>query len=214
LLFISGIGVVASVFRQQDLAQLERQGRALAESAAQLRDLSVRDPLTGLFNRRYLEETLEREVSRASRAGTPLTVLMLDIDHFKSYNDSYGHSVGDELLRQVGAVLRNATRGSDLACRYGGEEFILLLPEAAPPAGLARAEQIREQVGALRMTAGGRGVAPVTFSIGLAAFPADGATGQALVQRADEALYAAKRAGRDRVMAASAANQDPELAHP
>jgi diguanylate cyclase (GGDEF)-like protein len=197
--FISVLSVVAAIVSRQDLEQIERQSRLLIESAARLRDQSVRDVLTGLFNRRYLEETLERELRRAERARGPLGVIMIDIDHFKRFNDTYGHALGDALLRDLGALLRANVRGSDIACRYGGEEFILLLPDASRDVTRERAERIRAGAGRIGVRHDGQAVEPITLSIGLAGFPEDGAMGEALLKAADDALYRAKHAGRDRI---------------
>jgi diguanylate cyclase (GGDEF)-like protein len=197
--FLSVLSVVAAIITRQDLEQIERQSLQLIESEGHLREQSVRDMLTGLFNRRYLEETLERELRRAERAKAPLGVMMIDIDHFKHYNDTYGHAVGDALLRELGALLRASVRDSDVACRYGGEEFILLLPEATLDVSHARAERIRASAAQIQVLAGGQPVEPVTLSIGLAEFPQDGATDQALLKRADDALYRAKHEGRNQI---------------
>jgi len=197
--FLSVLSVVAAIINQQDLEQIRTQSLLLIDIAARLREQSVRDMLTGLFNRRYLEETLERELGRAERAQCPLGVMMIDIDHFKHFNDTYGHAVGDALLRELGALLRANVRNSDVACRYGGEEFVLLLPEASLEVTRLRAEHIRAGAARIQLRAGGLPVEPFTLSIGLAEFPQDGATDQALLKRADDALYRAKHAGRDRI---------------
>ncbi|MCC7360495.1 MAG: diguanylate cyclase [Anaerolineales bacterium] len=164
-----------------------------------LRSQAIRDGLTGLFNRRYLEETLERELQRAARKGSPLSVIMLDIDHFKPFNDSYGHVAGDALLRAVGNYLRAGIRGGDMACRYGGEEFIIILPEATQEISRQRAEALRAGIHALRTPYGGQLLEPVTVSLGVATFPEHGSNSAVLINAADSALYQAKRDGRDRV---------------
>jgi diguanylate cyclase (GGDEF)-like protein len=199
VLYFSVLSVVAAVITRQDLAQIERQARLLAESEARLREQSVRDALTGLFNRRYLDETLERELRRAERAHQPLGLIMLDIDHFKRFNDTYGHAAGDAALHDLGRLLSTHVRGSDIACRYGGEEFILLLPEATREVAVERAETIRASARRLSVHDSGRPVEPITLSIGVAAFPLNGASGAALLKAADEGLYRAKHEGRDRV---------------
>ncbi|MDI6772395.1 MAG: diguanylate cyclase [bacterium] len=168
-----------------------------------LRSQSVRDPLTGLFNRRYMEETLEREIRRAERSGRPLSVMMLDLDHFKQFNDTFGHSAGDALLRELGGMLRANLRAGDIACRFGGEEFVLILPEAAPDCARTRAEQFREAAKHLHVSHLGESLGPVTVSLGVAAFPEHGTSGEALLEAADAALYRAKSEGRDRVVAAA-----------
>jgi diguanylate cyclase (GGDEF)-like protein len=166
-----------------------------------LRSQSIRDPLTGLFNRRYMEETLEREVRRAERARRPLTVLLLDIDEFKHQNDNFGHDAGDAVLRELGALLARCLRREDVACRYGGDEFVLVLPDASLDTALRRADEIREAVKGLRVASHGRRLGAVTVSIGLAALPDHGLDREALLAAADTALYRAKREGRDRVSA-------------
>ena len=167
-----------------------------------LRSQSIRDPLTGLFNRRYMEESLEREMRRARRARHPVGVIMLDLDHFKPFNDTHGHEVGDALLREVGAVLQRSIRSEDIACRFGGEEFILILPEASLADAAQRAEQIRDSVRSISIMHGSQPVGPVTVSLGVALYPDDGPTADAVLRTADTALYAAKAEGRNRVVVA------------
>jgi diguanylate cyclase (GGDEF)-like protein/PAS domain S-box-containing protein len=167
-----------------------------------LRLQSIRDPLTGLFNRRYMEESLAREISRCSRNQRPLSVLMMDIDHFKRFNDSFGHAAGDALLKAFADFLRTNTRAEDIACRYGGEEITLIFPDTTMPDACARAEQIRGAIKQLHVESQGTTLGRVTVSIGVATFPGHGADGADLLRAADEALYRAKRAGRDRVLPA------------
>ena len=167
-----------------------------------LRSQSIRDPLTGLFNRRYMEETLEREVRRAQRAVRPMAVLMLDLDHFKRVNDEFGHDAGDALLRELGNLLLRNLRREDVACRYGGEEFVLVLPEASLADGERRAEELRDEIKRLRVSDKGRLLGPLTASFGMAAYPEHGLAGNLLLRAADTALYRAKREGRDRVVIA------------
>jgi diguanylate cyclase (GGDEF)-like protein len=179
-------------------------GLALANLKLQenLRDMAVRDPLTGLFNRRYLEETLEREFLRATRQGAPIALIMLDIDHFKRCNDTYGHDAGDVLLRNLGAFLQRYSRGSDVACRYGGEEFVLTLPECSLEIACKRAEEMRQAVKTLHMHHRHRTLEAITLSFGVAAFPEHGNNPDAVLNAADAAMYRAKQQGRDRVVAA------------
>jgi len=167
-----------------------------------LRSQSIRDPLTGLFNRRYMEETLEREVRRAQRAVRPMAVLMLDLDHFKRVNDEFGHDAGDALLRELGNLLLRNLRREDVACRYGGEEFVLVLPEASLADGERRAEELRDEIKRLRVSDKGRLLGPITASFGMAGYPEHGLAGNLLLRAADTALYRAKREGRDRVVIA------------
>jgi diguanylate cyclase (GGDEF)-like protein len=175
-----------------------------------LKQQSIRDALTGTFNRRYLEESLDREVARARRHREPLAVLMLDVDHFKRVNDDHGHEAGDDVLRAVAEALTRGVRDEDVVCRYGGEEFAVLLPGIPPDAARMRAEALLEAVRALRVSHRGQRLAPVTASIGVALYsPARGEDGPELVRRADAALYAAKRAGRDRVLEADVGDAAP-----
>ena len=172
---------------------------------------SIRDPLTDLFNRRYLEETLEREVRRATRLERSVGVVMLDIDHFKRFNDTFGHQAGDALLRELGDFLKQQIRGGDFACRYGGEEFVLILPEISLEDIRQSAERLRQQVKELRVQYGGGVLENITLSLGVALFPMHGTTGRAILHAADEALYEAKHQGRDRVMVALNTAEDPQL---
>ncbi|HEX2650124.1 MAG TPA: diguanylate cyclase [Burkholderiales bacterium] len=160
---------------------------------------AVRDSLTGLYNRRYLEQALEREVLRAARNGRPVGVIMMDLDRFKDFNDTWGHEAGDVLLRTLGDYLVRRVRAEDIACRYGGEEFVVILPEASPAMALARAQELWKGVQDLQVNFHGELLRGVSASVGVAAFPGNGRTAQALISAADAAMYAAKRHGRDRV---------------
>lgn len=192
---------------QQRLTQTVSETVALAMVNIRLRDRlkeqSIRDPLTGLFNRRYLEETFEREVRRAQRHHHPLGLVMLDLDHFKRFNDTHGHEAGDAVLNEFGRLLSQNVRNEDVACRYGGEEFTLLLPGCSYAETMHRANQIREATSRMQVHAQGRMVGNVTCSMGVAAFPEHGEGLHDLLRAADYALYAAKKAGRNRVMGAS-----------
>lgn len=160
---------------------------------------SVRDPLTGLYNRRYLQEALRREIARAQRYDRPLAVIMLDLDHFKAINDRWGHDLGDQFLCRVAECIDASVRDSDVACRYGGEEFVLLLSEAPQQGALERAEALRRQVRELVVESDG-GPMSLSASFGVACFPVHGDSPQALLRSADQALYTAKQSGRDRVV--------------
>ena len=164
-----------------------------------LKNLSIRDPLTGLFNRRYLVETLEREFFRARRAAAPVAIIMIDADHFKRFNDTFGHEAGDAVLRELGAFLKSSVRAEDIACRYGGEEFCLVLPQMSRDGARERAEAIRQGVARLDIKSGGKALGPVTLSLGVASYPDDADTGEAVLASADAALYQAKQRGRNRV---------------
>jgi two-component system cell cycle response regulator len=159
----------------------------------QVQRLAETDALTGLANRRTFEATLERELSRAVRSGEPVTLVMVDIDHFKSLNDGYGHQAGDEVLRLVAEVLAAACRDFDTAARYGGEEFAVVLPSCSSGESLVVAERLRESISKIET------VRAVTASAGVATYPAHASNSEALIKAADEALYESKRAGRNRV---------------
>ena len=169
-----------------------------------LRIQSIRDPLTGLFNRRYLEETLEIEFARASRAKTPLSIMMIDVDHFKRFNDTFGHDAGDAVLKSVAQALNAGMRRGDITCRYGGEEFTIFAPGAALADGERRADALRQAIASLSLVHNGRPLGTITASFGVAAFPLHGATPAEVLQAADEALFRAKKAGRNRVEIAPA----------
>lgn len=178
-----------------------------------LRNQSIHDPLTGLYNRRFMEETLEREIRRAARNQHPLGVIMLDLDHFKQFNDNFGHQAGDQLLRELGALLKSQIRGGDIACRYGGEEFTLIMPNASLENILRRLDALRLAIKQINVKHGSEARVIVTGSTGVAMFPEHGDTGETLLLAADRALYRAKAAGRDRVMVADAPGQG-ELQNP
>ncbi len=191
---------------QLQLAQALTDSMALALANLRLRESlrqqSIRDALTGLFNRRYLEEALERELHRATRSHTQIGVVMLDIDHFKQFNDAFGHATGDLLLRELGSFLKQCIRGGDIACRYGGEEFLLLLPDTSLETLQERSEQMRKDIKKLRAPDQGELWETITISLGVAIFPENGSTGEELLHAADDALYRAKSSGRDQVVIA------------
>lgn len=179
----------------------------VAQRTAELRSANERlsteavsDPLTGLYNRRYLADFIERELSRTRRAGSKIVFAMIDLDHFKHVNDTFGHGAGDDVLRAVSAFLRGKIRHEDLAFRYGGEEFLLVLPCATFDGVPPRIEQIREQIKDVTVERVGRPLPPVTLSIGVAIFPDHGDSADAVIRYADAALYLAKAGGRDRVI--------------
>jgi diguanylate cyclase (GGDEF)-like protein/PAS domain S-box-containing protein len=169
-----------------------------------LRMQSVRDALTGLYNRRYLEEVLDRETRRAGRAGQSMGILMLDLDHFKRFNDTYGHDAGDAVLRETAAFLLKNVRAEDFVCRYGGEEFVVILPTADLEGSTARGEKLRSKMRELSIMHQGKSLGMVTLSVGVAAFPAHAMSPKELMAAADAALYEAKRGGRDQVAVAPA----------
>ncbi|MGL6137711.1 MAG: PAS domain S-box protein [Planktothrix sp.] len=188
---------------QQRLATAVAEHIALALANLKLREAleyqSIRDGLTGLYNRRYLEESLEREINRAQRQKFSLGIVMIDIDHFKNYNDTFGHDAGDIVLQQLGNILQKNVRGSDIACRYGGEEFTLIFPEISLELVKERAEQIRVEVQKLKLKHHYQDLGEITLSLGIAMFPNQGLTGESVMRAADTALYQAKDEGRNRV---------------
>jgi diguanylate cyclase (GGDEF)-like protein len=189
---------------EQRLAVTVAEQVAMALANLKLRETlriqSIRDPLTGMFNRRFMEESLEREIRRMARKKGQLGIIMIDIDHFKQFNDTFGHAAGDILLRELGNLLKTNIRSEDIACRYGGEEFVLIIPEVSLELTCKRAEQLREGFKHLNVQHGGRTLGPITISLGVAMFPEHGSTGEALLRAADAALYRAKAEGRDRVV--------------
>ena len=167
-----------------------------------LRSQSILDPLTGIYNRRFMEETLAREIRRAERNQRELSVLMFDLDRFKQFNDTFGHEAGDALLRELGQLLQSSIRGGDVACRFGGEEFVLILPEVTVEEARRRAEELREKTRQLTVIHRGQALGIITVSLGVAAYPKHAMAGEALLRAADKALYRAKAEGRDRVVIA------------
>jgi diguanylate cyclase (GGDEF)-like protein len=167
-----------------------------------LRAQSIRDPLTGLFNRRYMEETLERELRRAERERHPVGILVLDVDHFRRFNDAHGHDGGDAVLAGLGGLLLANVRGGDVACRHGGEEFVLILPGASTVESRRRATELLEVTRDFQVAHGGQLLGPVTCSVGVATYPEHGTTGEALLRAADTAVYRAKHEGRNQVVVA------------
>jgi len=201
LLFWLMTSVATSESRGAELAKSNREAVLLREK---LREQAMRDKLTGLYNRHYVEEWFGLELRRAQRHGRPIAAIMVDVDHFKRFNDSFGHEAGDLVLRDLAGVLRRLARQSDVASRYGGEEFLVLLPECPFDAALRKAEQLREEVLKLKLQYENQPLGPVTVSIGVAAFPDHAQEAEALLRCADEALYLAKQTGRNRVVAYSA----------
>jgi diguanylate cyclase (GGDEF)-like protein/PAS domain S-box-containing protein len=181
-----------------DISERTQAERAVQVLQEELRELATHDALTGLYNRHFLEESFGRELLLAERGGHPVSVIMGDLDHFKAVNDRYGHLVGDEVLRVFGTLLTNNARASDIVCRYGGEEFLLVLPGMTAEGALERAEQLRRAMGAASVGHGESRIS-VTSSFGVATFPTHGRTTDQLIAAADNALYSAKAQGRDRV---------------
>lgn len=164
-----------------------------------LREQTIRDPLTGLFNRRYMEETLKLEIARASRAGTPLSLVMCDVDHFKRFNDEFGHDAGDAVLQVVAAEMRSRFRDGDVVCRFGGEEFTIIAPGTTADALAGRVEVVRRAIAELTVRHGSRSLGSTSMSFGIATWsPTMARDGSTLIQAADMALYQSKREGRNR----------------
>ena len=164
----------------------------------QLREQSIRDPLTGLYNRRFFDETLVRELIRVERANEPLSLIVVDIDLFKSINDRYGHASGDLMLKRLAVVLNSHIRGSDVACRFGGDEFAVILPNATPELAIERAHEIRDAFAKSAVMLNGEDV-QCTISVGVASYPTNAASGRAVFIAADRAMYIAKEEGRNNV---------------
>jgi diguanylate cyclase (GGDEF)-like protein/PAS domain S-box-containing protein len=173
-----------------------------------LRDQAIRDPLTLLFNRRFLEESLERELQLAGRKKQSIAVLFLDLDHFKSFNDTFGHDAGDMVLQSLADLFRNFFRSTDICCRYGGEEFAIILPESSSRDAAIRADALRSEVKRLRLQYNKQVIGQLTLSVGVAAFPEHGSTSVDLLKIADQCLYESKSRGRDVVTVATAQNAD------
>lgn len=201
---VAVMDISARVQAEDDLrsmnAQLEARLQEIQVLQEQLREQAIRDPLTGLFNRRYMQEVFEMALAHAKRLDEPISVLLMDVDHFKSVNDRFGHKAGDLMLEALGRLLRATSRQMDIACRYGGEEFVLLMPDASLPMALQRAESWRAAFAAQRLDHSGA-VLQATLSVGVAAFPDHGHSVDELLRAADTALYLAKRAGRNCVKA-------------
>jgi diguanylate cyclase (GGDEF)-like protein len=178
--------------------QLARRISEVEQLHIELREQAIRDPLTGLYNRRYLKDALDRELSRVQRDGSGLSVLVADLDHFKLINDTYGHQMGDHFLVETAALIVNAVRASDIVCRYGGEEFIIILPGVSVESARARAENIRDLVEHQVHATTGVSMG-VTISFGLASFPTHTLSAEQLILRADRALYHSKETGRNRI---------------
>jgi len=183
----------------RQLVQLTGMAIAALNLRAKLEHQSIRDSLTDLFNRHFMQISLERELSRAGRHSQMLGVLMLDVDHFKPFNDAHGHAAGDAVLRSIAAALRSSVRAEDIVCRYGGEEFTIILPDVTEAIVHERAEAIRRMVADLRVSAGDNVFGNLSLSIGVALYPNDGDSSDLLLRRADQALYRAKHDGRNQV---------------
>jgi diguanylate cyclase (GGDEF)-like protein/PAS domain S-box-containing protein len=176
----------------RDITECQQAQDALRKSEALLREMSIRDHLTGLFNRRYMEETLERELLRVVRKHFSLGIIMLDVDDFKGFNDAYGHAAGDAVLHQLGIFIREHVRGEDIPCRYGGDEFIVVLPDASLEVTQERAKLLSDGAQHLQVQFELQTLKAITISIGIAMFPDQGATSTSILKAADTALYQSK----------------------
>ncbi len=194
-----------NVYKQHIVSTMAKlSGLALAniKHHETLKNFAIYDSLTGLFNRRYMEETLKREISRVTRNKDPLGLIMVDIDHFKKFNDTYGHTAGDMLLRNIGEFFKEKIRREDIACRYGGEEFVLILPGSSLENTLMRAEQLHEEIKRVRVRHRGDYISSVEVSMGVVVFSEHGHSAELLLDSADKALYKAKSEGRNRIVVA------------
>ncbi|WP_164659226.1 diguanylate cyclase [Tropicibacter sp. Alg240-R139] len=185
----------------------------------QLHDQSVRDPLTGLFNRRHMTDQLRKLISRSQASGTPVSLIAVDVDHFKKFNDNHGHDAGDMVLRAVGSVLQQSCDGDEIACRMGGEEFTIILPDNSPSEVQDRAEKLRKAVEDIAVRYGEKTLPRITISLGIAHYPTHGTMPQDLMRAADDALYDAKARGRNQVRVAALPHQaenpnEPTEHHP
>jgi diguanylate cyclase (GGDEF)-like protein/PAS domain S-box-containing protein len=179
--------------------QLRADMEKIEQLQEELREQAIHDPLTRLYNRRYLNETLARELVRAGRENNPLSVIISDIDHFKMINDTYGHLVGDKFLVEIASLMKKYARGSDIVCRYGGEEFLLVLPGTTLDSATKRAEEIRQKCAEIILQHEGKDL-KVTMSFGVAIYPDHGKEAEEIIVKADKALYRAKAQGRNRTV--------------
>lgn len=191
----------------EEMVELASMAIASLNLRTKLENESIHDPLTGLFNRRFMEAALERELHRAKRRSATLAVLMLDVDHFKLLNDSFGHDAGDAVLSEVAACLKQSVRTEDVICRYGGEEFVVILPETDENLAMERANRIRGAINSLNVQFKGQAVRKISVSSGLAMYPYHADNSDDLIRLADAALYEAKHAGRNQVQLATRANR-------
>lgn len=199
-------GLAQSPAMQQAVATTVAAAIDAIRDRERLQDLAICDPLTGLSNRRFMEEELDRQIHQMAGLGQTMAVAMLDLDSFRSCNEAHGHLAGDLVLRSVAVLLQGFRQGSDVPCRYGGEEFVLIMPSATAADAVARLEPLRCRLADMGVHHEGRLLQPVTASIGVAEFPMHGTGGTALLGAADAALYQAKRAGRNRICLANPAD--------
>jgi diguanylate cyclase (GGDEF)-like protein len=196
----------------RQLLQITGMSIATLNLRTKLENQSIRDPLTDLFNRHFMQISLERELSRANRRNQTLAIFMLDVDHFKRFNDQHGHAAGDAALKAIAEIFQSNIRAEDIACRYGGEEFTIILPDLNGTTAEERAESIRRAVAGLHVRFGREVASNFSISIGVAVYPQDGENADLLLQKADQALYHAKREGRNQVVLSSALSTEDAYA--
>ncbi len=189
-------------------ARLEAKDAELQRVLAELREQAMTDPLTGLYNRRYFSDALNRELAKANRTGSPVSVIFMDLDLFKKVNDTWGHAAGDAVLKAIGALIRKGVRGSDIAARHGGEEFAMLMPQTSGAVVVQRAEALRREIESMEVPYDGENLR-VSASFGVAEGGAHTGSPADLMKAVDEALYAAKAAGRNQVVLSGASK--PEI---
>ncbi len=191
------VAIEMGLYKHKKITERKRADAALMQT---LHSHALRDSLTGLYNRRYMEVSLSQQLHRARRHGTPLGLIMLDVDHFKRFNDEFGHAAGDRILRKLGSVLANQFRGEDVVCRYGGDEFLIILSDASLDSVQQAAERLRAEIKHINIEHDRRVLGPPTLSLGVAVFPNHGSTPEVLLRNADAALYRAKACGRDQAV--------------
>jgi diguanylate cyclase (GGDEF)-like protein len=199
IVFSATLGIATSFITNKQLDLIENQKKQLQRNERNLRELAARDSLTGLYNHGHMEEILINELEIARDLGQSLGIIMGDLDNFKKLNDTYGHEMGDLVLINVAEILKKSIRETDVACRYGGDEFLLIMPNISLDDIRIRAEDIRQAVDEMELAQEDIEIDFLTFSLGIAAFPDNGSTSQELLRAVDSALYIAKREGRNKV---------------
>ena len=195
--FTATLGIVASYMNRKQLEQIETHRTQLQQNEVRLQALALKDSLTGLYNRRFMEDTLEEEISIAIQKNQTLGIIMADIDNFKKMNDTYGHDFGDTVLCQVADVLSSNIRGSDIVCRFGGDEFVIILPNTSLEITRRRAEQLGKLVNRLSFKSDHEEISNLSLSFGVAAYPEHGNHQKEILKAVDVALYASKKEGRN-----------------
>jgi diguanylate cyclase (GGDEF)-like protein len=193
-------GYILKPYSEKELHATIKMALSKHQQYQSILEKSILDPLTDLYNRRYLEEALDKELLRAKRHQYPVSLILIDIDHFKQVNDNYGHNTGDEVLKRMADIMRNNVRNSDIICRYGGEEILILLPECSLEKSSFIAELLRKIVSEIKVACDNFTLTNITISAGIASFPDHGLTRKALIEVADVALYQAKAQGRNQIV--------------